>query len=136
MSRVRMRSHLFLIMILLVFMTSTPVAFAYVVEVTNNLSSNNKPLVMHCWSHDDDLGVHTLWNSQGWDWKFGQKFLGRTHFLCEMKHDTKEKTIDVFDSNNERLSCDISLKCSWSVRDDGFYFDAGNYKGFFKIYEW
>ncbi|KAL5851370.1 hypothetical protein ACOSQ3_006488 [Xanthoceras sorbifolium] len=136
MSRVRLSSHLFLIMILLVFMTSTPVAFAYVVEVTNNLSSNNKPLVMHCWSHDDDLDVHTLWNSQGWDWKFGQKFLGRTHFLCEMKHDTKEKTIDVFDSNNERLSCDISLKCSWSVRDDGFYFDAGNYKGFFKIYEW
>ncbi|KAL5781312.1 hypothetical protein ACOSP7_006341 [Xanthoceras sorbifolium] len=116
MSRVRMSSHLFLIMILLVFMTSTTVAFAYVVEVTNNLSSNNKPL--------------------GWDWKFGQKFLGRTHFLCEMKHDTKEKTIDVFDSNNERFSCDISLKCSWSVRDDGFYFDAWNYKGFFKIYEW
>ncbi|KAK1561922.1 hypothetical protein Q3G72_003143 [Acer saccharum] len=96
------------------FQTLQP-AFAYLVSITNEFNNNNDPLVMHCWSHDDDLGVHTLWKNGEWHWEFGNKFLGRTHFLCNMKHGNKEKTVDVYDSSKQELECDINNQyCIWS----------------------
>ncbi|KAK3199682.1 hypothetical protein Dsin_023097 [Dipteronia sinensis] len=68
---------------------------------------------MHCWSHDDDLGVHMLWMDNEWQLKFGKEFLGRTHFACNMQHGNKEKTVDVYDSNNEELNCGGRRHCHW-----------------------
>ncbi|KAK0602794.1 hypothetical protein LWI29_037004 [Acer saccharum] len=37
----------------------------YTVHITNGFYYNEKPLVIHCWSEDDDLGEHTLWKDLG-----------------------------------------------------------------------
>ncbi|KAK3212298.1 hypothetical protein Dsin_017004 [Dipteronia sinensis] len=93
-----------------------PAAFAidlnpkYTVRITDEFGNNDDPLVIHCWSHDNDLDVHTLWMKNGWHWEFGHKFLGRTHFVCNMTHSIKEKTVDVYDTNNNSLKCERSKK--------------------------
>ena len=112
----------------------------YTVFIRNAFNNNDDPLVMHCWSHDDDLGVHTLWMDNVWHWKFGNKILLRTHFVCNMKHGNKEKTIDVYDTYNNELNkelrCDGSMFCRWIVRDDGFYFFSEKRLNIIKIYDW
>ncbi|KAL5784217.1 hypothetical protein ACOSQ2_006609 [Xanthoceras sorbifolium] len=144
MSRVRMMmmSYFFLITILMVFISQTQTAFAiaihprYTVHITNDFNNNDNPLVMHCWSRDDDLGVHTLWKTNEWHWGFRNKIFGRTHFWCNMKHGTKEKTIDVYDSDNWAMTCPDKHHCYWSVKDDGFYFFQEFRKSFLKYYDW
>ncbi|KAL5781301.1 hypothetical protein ACOSP7_006330 [Xanthoceras sorbifolium] len=142
MSRARMMSYLFLITILLVFTSQTQTAFAilinpkYRVRISNEFRNNDYPLIMHCWSHDDDLGVHTIWKAGEWYWEFRNKFLGRTHFLCDMKHGSKEKTIDVYDSDNRSLQCNNHRICRWIVKDDGFFFYKESVRSFLKYNDW
>ncbi|KAL5781300.1 hypothetical protein ACOSP7_006329 [Xanthoceras sorbifolium] len=141
MSRVRM-SYFFLITILLVLMAQTQTAFAVdfnpkvTVSVTNELSNNAIPLFMHCWSHNDDLGVHTLWKTNEWHWEFRNDFLRRTHFLCNFRHGTREKTIDVYDKNNRKLRCFETRHCNWFVKDDGFYFFNEDQHKLLKYNDW
>ncbi|TXG72693.1 hypothetical protein EZV62_001272 [Acer yangbiense] len=106
-------SSTIIIILLVVLMAQTQPASSeislnpkYTVRITDGFDNNDDPLVIHCWSHDDDLGVHTLWMNNDWHWEFGNKFMGRTHFVCNMKHGTKEKTVDVYDTYNNDLKCE------------------------------
>ncbi|KAL5848454.1 hypothetical protein ACOSQ4_006467 [Xanthoceras sorbifolium] len=118
-----------IITILLVFMSQTQTSFAidlnpkYTVRITNGFDNNDYPLIMQCWSHDDDLVyTSTLWKTNEWHWQFHNKFLGRTHFLCNFEHGRKEKTVDVYDTDQNYLKCTLSKNCNWIVKDDAFYF--------------
>ncbi|TXG65482.1 hypothetical protein EZV62_006757 [Acer yangbiense] len=87
------------------------------VHITNGFYYNEKPLVMHCWSEDDDLGEHTLWKDNEFHFSFRESFIGWTHFYCEMYHDKRFKKIDVYDSAKEYIKCTYTLNCYWMVSD-------------------
>ncbi|KAL5784218.1 hypothetical protein ACOSQ2_006610 [Xanthoceras sorbifolium] len=126
------------ITILLVFIAQTHAVWLpkTSIRITNELSNNDIPLFVHCWSHDDDLGIHTLWKTNEWHWQFHNKFLGRTHFVCNFKYGLKEKTLDIYDSDNWDLRCTYSMNCDWSVKDDGFYFNSEAEHKVVKYYVW
>ena len=105
------------------------------VHITNGFYYNEKPLVMHCWSEDDDLGEHTLWKDNEFHFSFRESFIGWTHFYCEMHHDKQFKKIDVYDSAKEYIKCTYTLNCYWMVDEGGFFFSRNN-KLWYKIYDW
>ncbi|KAK1566889.1 hypothetical protein Q3G72_005603 [Acer saccharum] len=105
------------------------------VHITNGFYYNEKPLVMHCWSEDDDLGEHTLWKDNEFHFSFRESFIGWTHFYCEMHHDKQFKKIDVYDSAKEYTKCTYTLNCYWMVDEGGFFFSRNN-KLWYKIYDW
>ncbi|KAK4852477.1 hypothetical protein QYF36_024524 [Acer negundo] len=107
----------------------------YTVHITNGFYYNEKPLVIHCWSEDDDLGEHTLWKNDEFHFSFKESFFRWTHFYCEMRHDKKFKQIDVYDDKKERIKCTYTLTCYWIVDEDGFFFSINN-KFWSKIYDW
>ncbi|XP_061993839.1 S-protein homolog 5-like [Rosa rugosa] len=99
----------------------------YNVHIVNRFCNNDKPLTVHCKSGDDDLGNHTLWRGQDYNWQFNGNFWGTTLFHCNMKRDSQERDIKVFSIPDEEPSeCMETKDCFWFVNEDGFY--VGNKK--------
>ncbi|KAJ4833319.1 hypothetical protein Tsubulata_029648, partial [Turnera subulata] len=58
----------------------------FTVHVTNAFTNDDQPLLLHCWSRDQDLGNHTLYSGGDFSFHFQQRFLPpATHFTCDMK---------------------------------------------------
>lgn len=89
----------------------------HTVFITNDMSSNQQPLFLHCWSKDDDLGNHTLYKTNNFHFSFRED-LRRFHstFDCEMQHGDQMGHSSVYPDH-----CSTFQTCFWSIRDDGFY---------------
>ncbi|KAJ0092725.1 hypothetical protein Patl1_26784 [Pistacia atlantica] len=105
------------------------------VHIINGLSSNENPLIIHCYSNDDDLGEHTLWMNNEFKFRFGNHVWRLTHFWCVMRCGLNKKTIDVFRSGVETKTCRRTGNCFWSAREEGFYFSNDN-QSWVKRYDW
>ena len=124
---------LFLAMISLVVLVIVPTpSFAYslldhyTLHVINDFKTNEKPLVIHCWTDNSgshDLGERTLWKLDEFSVRFRERFLRLTHYWCQMRHDQlyKERIV-LYDSNGPQFKCLKGKNCYWSIREDGFFF--------------
>ncbi|XP_050259820.1 S-protein homolog 5-like [Quercus robur] len=109
----------------------------YDVRVVNGFTNNDSlPLVIWCASKDSDLGGRALQEHDDFSWRLRTNLWGTTHFLCTMKWDQKRKSFDAFKGPRDIYRCGPLRKCSWLVREDGFYFsnDEVNWKREFSWY--
>lgn len=107
----------------------------YRVHVINGFSSNKVPLSLHCQSNDDDLGNHTLYNGQEFNFQFRRSMLSYTHFTCDMKWGSKHNHVDVYREDVEGCLCCGSENCYWRTQDDGIYFSNNN-QYYFRREDW
>ncbi|KAJ4834125.1 hypothetical protein Tsubulata_012609 [Turnera subulata] len=105
------------------------------VFVKNGLSNNAMPLQFHCWSKDDDLGKHTLYTNQDFNFRFFDDFMGNSLFTCDMRWGDKHKKLDVYAPTVEGLSCCDTGNCYWRAQDDGIYF-CNDDKSYLKRWDW
>jgi hypothetical protein len=95
----------------------------YEVCVVNGFTNNDSlPLVIWCSSKDIDLGGRALQEHDDFSWRLKINLWSTTHFLCTMKWDQKRKSFDAFKVSRDIYRCGTLRKCSWLVREDGFYF--------------
>ncbi|GLT56407.1 hypothetical protein SLA2020_294500 [Shorea laevis] len=95
----------------------------YEVRVINGFTNNSSlPLVIWCSSLDGDIGGRALQAGEDFGWRLKTNIWGTTHFLCTMKWDDRRKRFDAFKVSRDSIRCAPLNKCSWLVREDGFYF--------------
>ncbi|KAK8635663.1 hypothetical protein V6N13_004390 [Hibiscus sabdariffa] len=92
------------------------------VHVVNGLS-NNKILLVHCKSADDDLGERHLTVGSETQWHFKIAIIGSTLFFCFMASDSDHVHVrlDVFWLDQELFYRCNYKHCIWTARDDGIY---------------
>ncbi|EYU19726.1 hypothetical protein MIMGU_mgv1a026644mg, partial [Erythranthe guttata] len=73
---------------------------------------------IHCYSSEDDLGVHWLSYGTNFTWHFHVNFWGTTKFYCDF-NTTKHGfgNYGVYTPNLRREEC--STHCLWSVQENG-----------------
>ncbi|KAJ4833229.1 hypothetical protein Tsubulata_026192 [Turnera subulata] len=111
------------------------------IRVINGFTNNSSlPLVIWCSSndHDADFGGRALQEGDDFSWKHKTEIFtwGATHHVsCTMKWDGKRRKFDAFKAPRDIHRCRLFRKCSWLVREDGFYFsnDEVNWK---KDFSW
>ncbi|CAI0380370.1 unnamed protein product [Linum tenue] len=108
------------------------------VRVINGFTSNSSlPLIIWCSSGDStvDLGGRALQERDDFGWSLKTKLYSSSMFLCTMKWDAKRRKFDAFKAPRDVRRCSPLRKCSWLVREDGFYFsnDEVNWK---KDFSW
>ncbi|XVF85016.1 hypothetical protein PTKIN_Ptkin17bG0084900 [Pterospermum kingtungense] len=124
--------------ILASFISQTPVFAAesvdrilfrlrFKVHILNGFADNANPLIIHCYSLDDDLGQHTLWKGQEFQFKFGLNLFRSTYFECTFKWGSKSTDpFSVFTGNIESITCKATGNCFWKVTEYGIYFSNNN----------
>ncbi|KAJ0035715.1 hypothetical protein Pint_25182 [Pistacia integerrima] len=96
------------------------------VHIINGFLSNRKPLIIHCYSRDDDLGEHTLWMNDSFNFHFRVSLIRFTHFWCFFQWDSHYKRMEVFQLDDEYNLCFDTANCYWLVDEDGFFLSADN----------
>ncbi|KAG7533298.1 Plant self-incompatibility S1 [Arabidopsis thaliana x Arabidopsis arenosa] len=94
----------------------------YDVRVINNFRDNSSlPLVIWCTSPQGDIGGRALQEGDDFEWTV-KIDLWSAEYTCTMKWNTKRKRFEAFKVSRDSNRCGSTKKCSWSVREDGFYF--------------
>lgn len=98
------------------------------IEIHNELE--NLILNTHCYSKDNDLGVHELFPEMQQRWSFKGNWLGRTNFHCRLDWRKGFLDFDAFYNfpefvknfcvNDPDDDSDVSV-CVWTARMDGIY---------------
>ncbi|KAJ4850198.1 hypothetical protein Tsubulata_027134 [Turnera subulata] len=113
-----------------------PFCHMFRVHVIDGMSSNAQPLLLHCWSRDQDLGNHTLYIGGDFNFRFGVRVVPPfTHFTCDMRWAQKHQTVTVFNRIQVEDWCCNSGQCYWRAQDDGIYYSNDN-SAYKKIYVW
>ncbi|KAK6158501.1 hypothetical protein DH2020_005815 [Rehmannia glutinosa] len=85
------------------------------VIVTNKIPNEN--ITIHCYSSEDDLGVHNLAYGSSFSWNFRINFFRSTKFYCDISTRHGYGNYGVFTPNLKRDFC--YNQCEWSVHKDG-----------------
>ncbi|KAL8547470.1 hypothetical protein ACS0TY_006986 [Phlomoides rotata] len=91
------------------------------VHISNGLPGN-PTLSVHCYSGNDDLGNHSLNNTDEYNWSFCPLFFAQTVFHCDFKWANKEAHFEVY---NDRVG-DKCANCFFLAMEDGFYLSYKN----------
>lgn len=103
------------------------------IHVVSNLPPDTKPLELHCYSGDDDLGFHTLYPNQEYAWHFCLNFFTNTLFICHLWWEAKDKSFEAF---HQKIGYPKDQSW-WVARSDGIYFSDENHPTkVFKKYDW
>ncbi|KAL8050645.1 hypothetical protein ABFX02_06G094100 [Erythranthe guttata] len=107
-------SFMFLLMANNFLMTSSILTTR--VTVRNDI--RDERINIHCYSSEDDLGVHWLSYGTNFTWHFHVNFWGTTKFYCDF-NTTKHGfgNYGVYTPNLRREEC--STHCLWSVQENG-----------------
>lgn len=92
------------------------------VTINNGLPGPNPPLILHCKSRDDDLGIHTVLLNQSYDWSFRMNFFETTLFSCDFVWGIQHAGFVVF--NKDIASKIRGREFLYQARADGFYFNV------------
>ncbi|OWM67414.1 S-protein homolog 6-like [Punica granatum] len=104
-----------------------------VVRIQNDLDGTK--LMVHCWSKDDDLGIHNLVKGDYMLWSFRNSWLMDTLFWCTIQWDGgSPQLFAVYKQIRDNPRC--SLKCWWSIRRDGAYSFNENIRKYELLYKW
>ncbi|KAK8614897.1 hypothetical protein V6N13_068686 [Hibiscus sabdariffa] len=92
------------------------------VHVVNGLS-NNKILLVHCKSADDDLGERHLTVGSESQWHFKQNIIGSTLFWCYVASESDHifAKFNVFWEDRDLFYRCNGDNCIWIAKDDGIY---------------
>ncbi|CAN0927756.1 S-protein homolog 29 [Linum grandiflorum] len=85
------------------------------VHVTNNLTSSNLVLIVHCRSGDDNIHAHAVPFGAEIEWSFSIDFTS-TLFWCNLA--VQDKRIH-FDAYDDELDHGRSFALYWVANDDG-----------------
>ncbi|CAA7045679.1 unnamed protein product [Microthlaspi erraticum] len=98
----------------------------YDVRVINSFRGNSSvPLVIWCNSPQGDMGGRALQEGDDFGWTAKMELWSwRQVYTCTMKWESKRKRFEAFKVSRDSNRCGITKKCSWSVREDGFYFSS------------
>ncbi|KAL1367784.1 hypothetical protein HN51_021906 [Arachis hypogaea] len=95
------------------------------VYIINGL--NNKNLITHCKSKEDDMGIQNISPGSNINWSFRTDFFHSTLFWCHLSKDNNNNassssaSIEVFWYDARLFNkCDWK-KCVWTAKDDGIY---------------
>ncbi|XP_010550841.1 PREDICTED: uncharacterized protein LOC104821619 [Tarenaya hassleriana] len=95
------------------------------VRVINGFRDNSSlPLVIWCSTERGDLGGRALQEGDDFGWTVRIELWGAREYLCTTKWDSRRKSFDAFRAPRDSRRCGLTRKCSWLVRDDGFYFSS------------
>ncbi|EPS72824.1 hypothetical protein M569_01932, partial [Genlisea aurea] len=86
------------------------------VYVLRNIASDSNPLKLHCFSGNDDLGNHTLFDNQNYHWSFCMNVLPTTKFFCNLQWGNKRKGFPAFSESYYNW-----MRNWWVAKDDGIY---------------
>ncbi|KAL7145150.1 hypothetical protein ABFS83_07G060600 [Erythranthe nasuta] len=107
----------------------------YIVHVVNKIRPDAGPMYAHCASGHKELGNHTLYYNDDFNWSLCEGFLHRTLFFCRITWGSKSVSFDVYRSS-DRGEC-LTDVCYWEARLDGIYFSGDFPPTFpFKKYSW
>ncbi|KAL3655057.1 hypothetical protein CASFOL_000843 [Castilleja foliolosa] len=88
-------------------------------------ANNHKPLVVHCWSSEDNLGSHILMSGQSWGFSFCQKPF-KTKFICELHwNGFYINHLVAFNTMWFKDMCD--KECMWKVTEQGATLQHGKF---------
>ncbi|GFP82854.1 hypothetical protein PHJA_000428500 [Phtheirospermum japonicum] len=82
------------------------------------------PLVVSCWSSDDNLGTHTLTPDQTWGFSFCDKPFA-TLFRCNLQLGDLKMFMHAFDSKWYPSPCTRQDLCLWTVNEEGAILPRG-----------
>ncbi|CAN8288628.1 unnamed protein product [Cochlearia groenlandica] len=86
----------------------------------------NKVLKVHCLSHDDDLGYHSLRIGETYDFSFNDSLL-KTKFFCDLWQGPDFKHHAGFTAyEGGGLIVHFGKRNYWEAREDGVYFTHGH----------
>ncbi|KAI3823019.1 hypothetical protein L1987_10622 [Smallanthus sonchifolius] len=93
----------------------------YQIRVVNGFTNNSSlPLVIWCASQDGDIGGRALQEGDDYTWDTRLSIWSPTPaYSCTMKWDRTRKKFEAFQVHRD---CGSLRKCSWLVKEDGFYF--------------
>lgn len=106
-----------------------------IVYVHNDLPKNTPSLKLHCWSKNDDLGLHTLALGQQYSWSFCSNFFPTTLFTCQLWWGSKNNA--AFDAYKEKFVRSSHYLHHWIAKTDGIYYSDYRYPSYTeKRYDW
>ncbi|XVE81443.1 hypothetical protein DITRI_Ditri15bG0064000 [Diplodiscus trichospermus] len=110
----------------------------YEVRVINGFT-NNSSLALVIWCISDqygDMGGRALQEGDDFGWRLKTSIWGNSHYYCTMKWDALRRSFYAFKISRDSQRCGPLKKCSWLVKEDGFYFsnDEINWKKEFSWY--
>lgn len=96
------------------------------VDVVNDMKT---PIVVNCWSGDDDLGYVTVRPSCDYHFELDPNIFGTTLFLCKFEWGVRSQQIKVLkgDAYKDQLQCSDDGPCVWKVTTRGFYWSNQTY---------
>ncbi|CAI0383076.1 unnamed protein product [Linum tenue] len=92
------------------------------VHVSNELTTYNGVLHVHCWSKNDDRGVQDVAVGTEFTWRFKPNIFGTTKWMCEVSTDDHRRAS--FDSYWEDLGQgrrEYKENIFWVAEEDGVY---------------
>uniref|UniRef100_A0A0A0KL79 S-protein homolog n=1 Tax=Cucumis sativus TaxID=3659 RepID=A0A0A0KL79_CUCSA len=107
----------------------------FTVEIHNDLRMFI--LDSHCYSKDDDLGLHILFPDEKQDWSFKGNWIATTSFHCRLEWEVGYLEFDSFKSAPDFVTnyCG-NQTCIWSARQDGVYLNnAAGEQVFYNYWE-
>lgn len=100
----------------------------YDVRIINGFTQNSSlPLVIWCRTGEGgDLGGRALQEGDDYAWSVKASFWKSKNevFVCTMKWEKKRKSFEAFKGRRDGVRCGALRKCSWLVKEDGFYFSS------------
>lgn len=105
----------------------------FTVEIRNGMVGH--VLTSHCWSSEDDIGVHALYDNQEHHWSFKKNFWGTTKFRCKLDwaEGTQEFNAFYVDQDFFDNYCP-NFRCVWVAKQDAIYGVNRDGKLDFKFY--
>lgn len=108
----------------------------YNIIALNGLQASGSPLIVHCKSKNDDLGVHNLAVGQQFHWEFRTNLWDTTLFTCTFSWSGGSKGFEAFNDGDLNLRWCGGQHCTWKAQEDGIYlFDIKANKYNF-LYNW
>lgn len=74
-------------------------------------------ITVHCYSKDDDLGVHRLAYLESFSWSFRYSLIGDTKFHCDISSQYGSGNYEVY--NRYIMVNRCGLNCLWQVQAGG-----------------